>query len=198
METVEGEPMSETRLGQLRTALIQCYNYIDRFPEQFTGRRIAIWKGDSDISHVEFIRRKLYPAFPELRLCESHWKLNEFLIQHYPSWQKNHGVGAKVKDEIKEETPAPRHQIPSKRTATDVDSSDQSSSPASNDVDMAGPGVIDTAAFAGADTAPASGTTSAQDHRPQPQRKRPKLVLPNPMCVSNLDAMLLDLVTNNR
>lgn len=122
LEDVNGCPLTAARLRQLRKLAGQCYRELASRADTYGGR-IHHWGGDANVRQVEFMKSHLYPSFPEFRLCESDWKLQQFLIQHYPSWYKNNKqLILSVKSEDTSEsasTPSPESKIPTKRPAAD-------------------------------------------------------------------------------
>ena len=120
LEDSNGSPLSAARLRQLRKLAGQCYRELANRADVYGGR-IHHWSGDANVRQVEFMKAQLYPSFPEFRLCESDWKLQQFLIQHYPSWYKNNkqAVAIKPEDTSPATTPSPEGKIPAKRPAAD-------------------------------------------------------------------------------
>lgn len=50
------------------------------------------------VEATQYFRREMYAHFPELRLCEGHWKVTRLAVDLYPSWYRSH-----VKDLVKQE-----------------------------------------------------------------------------------------------
>ena len=93
--------------GERRAALCEfaelCYTELLYHARESGGHIIETWSRDASMKALNFIAINLYPRFPELRLCEGDWKLQAFLIQHYPSWMKNRKQeAAALKQEIRE------------------------------------------------------------------------------------------------
>jgi hypothetical protein len=40
----------------------------------------------------QYFQSEMYKCFPELFLCENHWKVDQIVISIYPGWYRNNGV----------------------------------------------------------------------------------------------------------
>ncbi|KAI0699677.1 hypothetical protein BC835DRAFT_1412461 [Cytidiella melzeri] len=88
LEDEDGVTLSTAKRNELNEFAELCYSDMLRRPHEF-GVVIEHWSRDSTTKTFNFVAINLYPRFPELRLCDADWKLQAYLVQHYPTWYKN-------------------------------------------------------------------------------------------------------------
>ncbi|KAK6966451.1 hypothetical protein R3P38DRAFT_3246151 [Favolaschia claudopus] len=83
VEDKDGTPLDKRQSKALAAHPRTALNFVgnkQRAPSQRT---------DADMEVVKYVRTEMYTAYPDLRLCLHHWKLNAILKLVYPSWKRN-------------------------------------------------------------------------------------------------------------
>ncbi|KAF8509333.1 hypothetical protein JB92DRAFT_3144742 [Gautieria morchelliformis] len=70
---------------------------------------------------VEYFRANMYKHYPDLRLCEGHWKLNLFASQEYPAFTRPKNGGNVKEEPESDNSSSPIPETPKKRMHTSSD-----------------------------------------------------------------------------
>lgn len=89
VEDADGVLITSDTRSSLNDILELCYNELLNRAHKPGGGVIKTWAADGNSSAFNLIAANVYPRFPEFRLCHADWKLQAYLVQHYPSWSKN-------------------------------------------------------------------------------------------------------------
>lgn len=87
LESQNGKRIDPQVLTQIRSYAKSVYIYMFNSKEFPTV--VRRWHRDQTVAHVEFIKEKMYSAWPEFTYCSHHWKLIHFITIHYPSWSRH-------------------------------------------------------------------------------------------------------------
>lgn len=83
MEDQNAKPISSGVKSKLRGDLFSYWTGL-----LTNGKRITNWT-DLDLDLKEEFRDRFEKAYPWLRLCEAHWKVDHLWINYYASWKKS-------------------------------------------------------------------------------------------------------------
>jgi hypothetical protein len=85
VEFNNGMPIDGHRLTQLRASSRAIWTYI-------LSRNLApeTW-GKASLPVQNYYRLEMYKQYPELRLCENHWKVDYIATKSYPGWYRTYG-----------------------------------------------------------------------------------------------------------
>ncbi|KAI5899321.1 uncharacterized protein SCHCODRAFT_02604814 [Schizophyllum commune H4-8] len=134
----DGAVITETRVGQIRTLVRQCFGDLgDR------GIRVPNYRY-VNLTVLRFLQHEVYAQFPEVNYCDNHWKLMRIYQAVYSSWKQNNpdlatvSKSAIIKAEraasvLRTHTPGPTalsYKKPSRAPVVDLYSSPATPSPA--------------------------------------------------------------------
>jgi len=72
--------------------------------------------GKASVVVQQYYRQAMYAQFPDLRLCDGHWKVDKLATESYPGWHRNHVAGdVSVKREDGSESDKPSVATPSEQ-----------------------------------------------------------------------------------
>ncbi|KAK7035153.1 hypothetical protein R3P38DRAFT_2518848, partial [Favolaschia claudopus] len=80
VENKDGVPLDKQQSKALAAHLRTALNFVGN------KRRAPSHWSDADLEIVKYVRSEMYTAYPDLRLCLHHWKLNAIITLVYPSW----------------------------------------------------------------------------------------------------------------
>lgn len=86
VEDRNGKRTDPKVLTQIRAYAKTVYVYMATSKEFPTV--VRRWHRDQTVAHLEFIKRKMYAAWPQFTYCSNDWKLIHFVTIHYPSWSR--------------------------------------------------------------------------------------------------------------
>jgi hypothetical protein len=98
VEDEQGNPISGDRAGEIRRAGRSLWTQLAT-----AGVAPKTWT-KADMNSSEFFKHEMRKRFPELRLCEANWKIEQIAIDYYPSWHTHHSKEAIVKREGEDAT----------------------------------------------------------------------------------------------
>jgi hypothetical protein len=97
VEDQHGNAVDGIRVGKIRELARTVWTHL-----RDLGQAPPTWKQGSHLVH-SYYRSQMYTIFPELRLCDSHWKVDQIAIFSYSGWYRTHGTrtndGVKAKKE---------------------------------------------------------------------------------------------------
>ncbi|KAK6991702.1 hypothetical protein R3P38DRAFT_3290625 [Favolaschia claudopus] len=82
VENKDGVPLDKQQSKALAAHLRTALNFVGN------KRRAPSHWSDADLEIVKYVRSEMYTAYPDLRLCLHHWKLNAIITLLYPSWKR--------------------------------------------------------------------------------------------------------------
>jgi hypothetical protein len=104
IENENGEPVDGYRLSAIRQLARTIWV---KFAEM--GLAPATW-GKASLTLVNEYKAEMRRQFPEFRLCENDWKVQQLATTDYPSWHSNYSGDAEKKMESKKKRPSLRAQ----------------------------------------------------------------------------------------
>jgi hypothetical protein len=97
VEDQHGNSVDGIRVGKIREFARTVWTHLRDF-----GQAPPTWKQGSHLVQT-YYRSQMYTNFPELRLCDSHWKVDQIATSSYSGWYRTHGTrtndGLKAKKE---------------------------------------------------------------------------------------------------
>ena len=79
----DGTPVTLARLNQMRSAARSIYEEMLK-----NGTAPMSWDSQVPAESRDLFYARMEKKYPELRLCEDHWKSNQIAIIQYPGWKQ--------------------------------------------------------------------------------------------------------------